>query len=69
MRTLLIALAVVNLLFFGWSRWVDKPVAGQGPIAGVPAIRLVAEGAAPPAAAAATAASARALREPRSAAG
>ena len=47
MRALLITLALANLLFFGWSRWVDKPLAGQGPIAGVPAIRIVAEGAAP----------------------
>ena len=58
MRTLLITLALANLLFFGWSRWVDKPVVGQGPIAGVPAIRVVGEGAAPTAAAAAPAASA-----------
>jgi len=49
-RNLLIALAVVNLLFFGWSHWIDKPAAGQHPIAGVPAIRVVAEGAAPAAA-------------------
>jgi hypothetical protein len=58
-RTLLIALAVVNLLFFSWSRWIDKPVAGQGPIAGVPAIHFMAEGAATAAAAAPPAATAR----------
>ncbi len=58
MRALLIALALANLLFFGWSRWIDKPIAGQGPIAGVPAIRIVAEGAAPTVAVAAPAASA-----------
>jgi hypothetical protein len=58
-RTLLIALAAVNLLFFGWSHWIDKPAAGQGPIAGVPAIRVVAEGTAPAAAVSTPAASAR----------
>lgn len=41
MRTLLIALAAVNLLFFGWSYWIDKPAAGQGPVAGVAPLRLV----------------------------
>ena len=59
MRTLLIVLAAVNLLFLGWSHWIDKPAAGQGPIAGVPAIRILAEGAAPAAAVATPAASAR----------
>ena len=59
MRTLFISLAVINLLFFGWSHWIDKPAAGQGPIAGVPAIRILAEGAAPAAAVATPAASAR----------
>ncbi|MGH8253628.1 MAG: hypothetical protein ACRES2_06270 [Steroidobacteraceae bacterium] len=58
MRTLLIILVLVNLLFFGWSHWVDKPVVGSGPIAGVPPLRLVAATAGPAVAAAKPAASA-----------
>jgi hypothetical protein len=50
-RALLLTLALANLLFFGWSYWVDKPAAGRGPIAGVAPLRLVAAvGAAAPAA-------------------
>ncbi len=50
-RALLLTLALANLLFFGWSFWVDKPAAGRGPIAGVAPLRVVAEpGAAAPAA-------------------
>ena len=40
MRALLLTLALANLLFFGWSYWIDKPVAGRGPIAGVAPLQL-----------------------------
>ncbi len=29
MRALILTLALANLLFFGWSYWIDKPVAGR----------------------------------------
>ena len=45
-RALLLTLALANLLFFGWSFWIDKPVSGWGPIAGVPPLRLAAAAAA-----------------------
>jgi hypothetical protein len=46
-RALLLTLALANLLFFGWSYWIDKPAAGRGPIAGVAPLRLVTVSGAP----------------------
>ena len=40
MRALILSLALANLLFLGWSRWIDRPVAGRAPVAGVAALKL-----------------------------
>ena len=42
MRALILSLALANLLFFGWSRWIDQPVTGRAPATGVPALQLAA---------------------------
>ncbi|HVN99520.1 MAG TPA: hypothetical protein VMT49_05715 [Steroidobacteraceae bacterium] len=42
MRALLISLVLANLLFFGWSYWIDRPEPGRGPTAGVAPLRLAA---------------------------
>ncbi len=50
MRALILTLALANLLFFGWSYWIDTPITGRVARASAPALRLAA--AAPAAAAA-----------------
>ena len=42
MRALFLTLALANLLFFGWSYWIDKPAVGVV-MAGVPAAEAEAE--------------------------
>jgi hypothetical protein len=51
-RALFLSLALANLLFFGWSYWIDKPVAGRGARASATPLQLLA--AAPAAATSAT---------------
>lgn len=51
MRALLLALALFNLLFFGWSHWIDKPSAGRSGATGVSALQLAPEPVAMPSAA------------------
>jgi hypothetical protein len=44
-RALILSLALANLLFFGWARWIDQPVAGRAAAAGgVPPLQLVSSG-------------------------
>jgi hypothetical protein len=40
-------LLLANLLFFGWARWVDKPLAGHKAVSGTPLQLAPAPGAAP----------------------
>lgn len=40
MRALILSLSLANLLFFGWSHWIDTPVAGQAAAANVPVLQL-----------------------------
>ncbi|HMI36158.1 MAG TPA: hypothetical protein VK505_00890 [Steroidobacteraceae bacterium] len=47
MRPLLYALLLANLLFFGWTRWIDKPLAGHKAVSGTPLQLAPAPGAAP----------------------
>ena len=56
MRALLLSLALANLLFFGWSYWIDKPAAGRGARASATPLQLLAAAPAAPATRAATAA-------------
>jgi hypothetical protein len=42
MRALFLALALANLLFFGWSHWIDKPVAGRAAHASAAPLQLLA---------------------------
>jgi hypothetical protein len=53
-RALFLTLALANLLFFGWSYWIDQPVAGRAAHANMTPLQLLA--AAPATAAAAAAA-------------
>jgi hypothetical protein len=53
-RALFLSLALANLLFFGWSYWIDRPSAGRGAHATALPLQLLA--AAPAADSAATAA-------------
>jgi hypothetical protein len=46
MRPLLYALLLANLLFFGWARWIDKPLAGHQAVSGTPLQLAPAPGAA-----------------------
>jgi hypothetical protein len=41
-RALLLTLALANLLFFGWSHWIDKPAAGRGARASATPLQLLA---------------------------
>jgi hypothetical protein len=41
-RALFLTLALANLLFFGWSHWVDKPVAGRAVHSSAAPLQLVA---------------------------
>jgi hypothetical protein len=41
-RALFLSLALANLLFFGWSYWIDKPVAGRDVHASAAPLRLLA---------------------------
>ncbi len=52
MRVLFLFLALVNLLFFGWSYWIDKPAAGRSAHSNATSLQLLA---AAPAAASTTA--------------
>jgi hypothetical protein len=36
MRALIFTLALANLLFFGWARWIDVPLSGHKAAAGTP---------------------------------
>src|SRR5258706_15459188 len=47
MRPLLYALLLANLLFFGWARWIDKPLAGRKAVSGAPREVAPAPGGAP----------------------
>ena len=40
MRALILTLALANLLFFGWSYWIDKPAAGRAPRTAAPPLQL-----------------------------
>ncbi len=40
MRALVLSLVLLNVLFFGWAQWVDRPAAGAGPSATVASLRL-----------------------------
>lgn len=40
MRALVLSLVFVNVLFFGWSQWIDPPAGGRGPAASMAALRL-----------------------------
>jgi hypothetical protein len=40
MRALVLALALLNVLFFGWSHWIDQPEAGRVSSGTVAALRL-----------------------------
>lgn len=42
MRTLIYGLLLLNLVFFGWARWVDTPTIGHSSAEGVPALQLAA---------------------------
>ena len=53
MRSLVLTLALANLLYFGWSYWIDKPPPGRAPLASASVLRFVPAIAAPAAAAAA----------------
>ncbi len=53
MRALFLTLALANLLFFGWSYWIDKPAAGRAAHSSAAPLQLLAVN---PAAAASTAA-------------
>ncbi len=53
MRALILTLALANLLFFGWSYWIDKPVAGRAAQIAAPPLQFAT--ASPAAAAASTA--------------
>ena len=46
MRVLFLSLVLANLLFFGWSYWIDKPVAGRADPASVAPLQLHAAAAA-----------------------
>ncbi len=43
MRTAFLALLLVNLMFLGWSEWINVPVLPPNAIAGLPRLRLAAE--------------------------
>lgn len=55
MRALFLTLVLVNLLFFGWSHWIDKPAAGRSARSSATSLQLLA---AAPSAAATSAATA-----------
>ena len=40
MRALILTLALANLLFFGWSYWIDKPVAGHAARVAAPPLQF-----------------------------
>ena len=40
MRALVLALALINLLFFGWSYWIDKPQAPGTSATAIPRLQL-----------------------------
>ena len=40
MRALVLALALLNVLFFGWSHWIDQPDVGRVSNGAVAALRL-----------------------------
>ena len=40
MRALILTLAFLNLLFFGWAHWIDQPVGGRATSGSVAALRL-----------------------------
>jgi hypothetical protein len=39
-RALILSLLLANLLFFGWSHWIDVPAGGHTPAVGVAALQL-----------------------------
>jgi len=39
-RPLLLSLALANLLFFGWSHWIDRPLAGRSAAARVAPLQI-----------------------------
>jgi hypothetical protein len=39
-RALLLSLGLANLLFFGWSHWIDAPAVGRAAVAQVPALQF-----------------------------
>jgi hypothetical protein len=39
-RALILSLALANLLFLGWSNWIDRPAAVSPPAAGVTSLQL-----------------------------
>ncbi|MFT3907225.1 MAG: hypothetical protein QM718_13045 [Steroidobacteraceae bacterium] len=43
MRNLFLGLLVLNLLFFGWARWIDAPADGGSGAGAAPALRLAKE--------------------------
>ena len=47
MRALILSLVLANLLFFGWSRWIDRPLTGRAPATGVAALQLASPASAP----------------------
>ena len=49
MRALFLTLLLANLLFFGWTRWIDKPVAGRAAHANAAPLQLLATAPASPA--------------------
>ena len=40
MRALVLTLALINVLFFGWAHWIDRPVTARAATASVAALRL-----------------------------
>ena len=40
MRTLVLALALVNLVFFGWSYWIDRPSPANASAGSIPGLEL-----------------------------
>jgi hypothetical protein len=40
MRALVLSLVMLNVLFFGWAHWIDRPAAVAAPSASVAALRL-----------------------------
>ena len=40
MRALVLTLALINVLFFGWAHWIDRPVTGRAATATVTALHL-----------------------------